>query len=141
MIRITCTHCRQLLSIDDAFAGGVCRCQYCGTIQTVPAKGSSQKAAAGAAKGSKTLFENKARNTGVATGSGSGLDDLADLVQSSGLSDNRLRKQSASPPSRPPNLRALLGLAAAAIIVLIVVVLILAFHGSENSKPAANPAA
>ena len=26
------------LEIDDAFAGGVCRCQHCGTIQTVPSK-------------------------------------------------------------------------------------------------------
>ncbi len=23
--------------LDDGFAGGVCRCQFCGTIQTVPA--------------------------------------------------------------------------------------------------------
>src|SRR5947199_233426 len=36
MIRINCTNCKAQLSIDDAFAGGVCRCQYCGTIQTVP---------------------------------------------------------------------------------------------------------
>ena len=36
MIRINCTHCKAQLSIDEAFAGGVCRCQFCGTIQTVP---------------------------------------------------------------------------------------------------------
>ena len=38
MISITCTNCQTTLSIDDAFAGGVCRCQHCGTIQTVPSK-------------------------------------------------------------------------------------------------------
>ena len=37
MISLACTSCKQVLQIDDAFAGGVCRCQHCGTIQTVPA--------------------------------------------------------------------------------------------------------
>ncbi len=37
MIRISCTSCKAVLSVDDAFAGGVCRCQHCGTIQVVPA--------------------------------------------------------------------------------------------------------
>ena len=36
MIQINCTNCKALLLIDDAFAGGVCRCRHCGTIQTVP---------------------------------------------------------------------------------------------------------
>ena len=39
MIEITCTNCQAVLKIDEAFAGGVCRCQHCGTIQTVPAPG------------------------------------------------------------------------------------------------------
>ena len=139
MINITCTSCKKVLSIDDAFAGGVCRCQFCGTIQTVPAKASSQKAAAGAAKGPKTLFENKARSAG--TGSGSGLDDLADVVQSSGLSDSRLRKQPPSPPPRPTNLIPLLGLAAAVILVLLVVVLVLLFRSSASPKTGSGPEA
>jgi hypothetical protein len=37
MIRISCTSCKAVLSVDDGFAGGVCRCQHCGTIQVVPA--------------------------------------------------------------------------------------------------------
>ena len=130
MIQITCTSCKRVLSIDDAFAGGVCRCQFCGTIQTVPASGSAQKTAAGSGKGPKTLFENKARGvTGV--GSGSGLEDLADIVQSSsGLSDPHLRKPPATPAPPPPkNLTPLLGIAAAVIIVLLVVVLAMAFRG------------
>lgn len=36
MIRLTCRKCRAGLELDDAFAGGVCRCQHCGAIQTVP---------------------------------------------------------------------------------------------------------
>lgn len=36
MITLNCSQCHARLEMDDAFAGGVCRCQYCGTIQTVP---------------------------------------------------------------------------------------------------------
>src|ERR1700689_4033284 len=100
MIQITCTSCKRVLSIDDAFAGGVCRCQYCGTIQTVAARGPSAKTTT-SAKTSKTLFEKQAR-TGLGIGSGSGLEDLADIVQSSsGLSDPNLRKPLASRPAPP----------------------------------------
>lgn len=36
MLLVRCGHCSQILEIDDAFAGGVCRCKHCKTIQTVP---------------------------------------------------------------------------------------------------------
>jgi hypothetical protein len=98
MISITCTQCRTVLTIDEAFAGGVCRCQHCGTIQTVPkaaAAGSSSFSPAPTA--SKSLYQTKsgARNAGgnvATTGptSSSGLDDLAAVV-SSGLSGSGLR--------------------------------------------------
>lgn len=136
MIQITCTSCKKVLSIDDAFAGGVCRCQFCGTIQTVPAKGAAQKAAAGAGKGSKTLFENKARSAGI--GSGSGLDDLADIVQSSsGLSDGRLRKKTVPPPTPAKSLMPLLGGAIAVIVILLVIVLFMVFRSSGQAPSAA----
>lgn len=51
MISIICTNCKKELLLDDAFAGGVCRCQFCGAIQKVPAtasKSSSTSAAASA---------------------------------------------------------------------------------------------
>ena len=56
MISLTCTSCKKVLEIDDAFAGGVCRCQFCGTIQTVPAS-LKKGAAAGASTKSKTLYQ------------------------------------------------------------------------------------
>src|SRR5580692_4106968 len=93
MIRITCTSCKNVLEMDDAFAGGVCRCQHCGTIQTVPAKGAMAGSAVGAGKSSKTLFQKKSHGM-VA---GSGLDDLADIVASSGLSSKRLRQKPDEP--------------------------------------------
>ncbi len=35
-IKITCSKCSKRISIDEAFAGGVCRCPYCTTINDVP---------------------------------------------------------------------------------------------------------
>jgi len=144
MIEITCTSCKRVLTIDDAFAGGVCRCQHCGAIQTVAARGSAQKTTAGAVKGPKTLFENKARSPGVA--SGSGLEDLAGVIQSSsGLSDPNLRKSPAPPAPPAKNLTPLLGLSAAVILILLVVLVAMAFRGGSsksdngNNPPTAGP--
>jgi len=90
MISLTCTHCKTVLTIDDAFAGGACRCQHCGTIQTVPTKLKGNTTAA--ATSGKALYRNKARGGST----GTGLDDLADAVLSSGLSSSRLRQGSLS---------------------------------------------
>jgi hypothetical protein len=59
MISLTCTSCKKVLQIDDAFAGGVCRCQYCGTIQTVPAalKQQSRAGAPAQGTGARTLYQ------------------------------------------------------------------------------------
>ena len=74
MISLTCTSCKRGLEIDDAFAGGVCRCQFCGTIQTVPAglkKGGRPATPVGtAAATQKTLYQKQtspksATTTGV----------------------------------------------------------------------------
>jgi len=104
MIQINCNNCKALLQIDDAFAGGVCRCRYCGTIQTVPkhlkqsthgeqAAVSAAAVKAGAAK-ARTLYKKKTgtRDGESAVGSGSGLDELANIVASSGLSSQRLTR-------------------------------------------------
>jgi hypothetical protein len=94
MISITCTQCQTLLTIDDAFAGGVCRCQHCGTIQTVPAhlKNNGSAPAPSAPTSSKALYQNKSRASGNAAPQGGPreLDDLAQAVASSGLSNSGL---------------------------------------------------
>lgn len=77
-----------MLQIDDAFVGGVCRCQHCGAIQTVPShlkKGSTEKKV----KTQKTLFKKSVRDEAVPS---SGLDELAQVVSSSGLSPGRLQE-------------------------------------------------
>jgi hypothetical protein len=66
MITLPCTSCQRVLQIDDAFAGGVCRCQHCGTIQTVPAKSKSS----GGAPSAKTLYQKYAGAGGQPDGAG-----------------------------------------------------------------------
>lgn len=98
MISITCTNCKTILTIDEAFAGGVCRCQHCGTIQTVPAAG---KSAGGLAPKpvavSKTLYQGQDRSKSGAT-TGTELADLADAVASSGLSGSGLANRPNTKP-------------------------------------------
>jgi len=74
MISLTCTSCKRALEIDDAFAGGVCRCQYCGTIQTVPAnlkQGGRPSTPIGKSPGTqKTLYQRQASSPRSATTTG-----------------------------------------------------------------------
>src|SRR3982751_4915096 len=105
MIRLTCTHCKSTLEMDDAFAGGVCRCQHCGTIQTVPthAKNTAHpQPSTGKASTSKSLYKGR---TGPAfeagSSSSSGLDELASAVASSGLGSGLGGKE---PPLTPESL-------------------------------------
>src|SRR6478752_8934621 len=94
MISLICTNCQMELTMDDAFAGGVCRCQHCGTIQTVPshAKNAAFPQPAGKTS-SKSLYKGRTTtNLDSATSSSSGLDELASAVASSGLA-SELSKQ------------------------------------------------
>src|SRR5437016_3935394 len=135
MIQINCTNCKALLQIDDAFAGGVCRCKHCGTIQTVPSKSRrSNSATAIKQPASKALFQQKVR---VDVGSGTGLDDLAEVVASSGLSgtglqSRRLTKPIPKGPEKSAGSRALIVIGAlvigAALIGLLVWFVLLREH-------------
>jgi hypothetical protein len=141
MISIICTNCQAELSIDDAFAGGVCRCQYCGTIQTVPAKGKPQARAAApqpaAAPASKTLYQNKAR-VRQANSTGTGLDDLADAVVSSGLggsglSSSRHAAKAPAEPRKQKNLLPIILIACGVLIVLLgILIAVLLSHGHAS---------
>lgn len=104
MIAINCTHCQQRLEMDEAFAGGVCRCQYCGTIQTVPLH--LKKANATSTAPAKTVHP--------AGGSGTGLDELAEVVASSGLARSSLAKKSSRGGSATPARTVAVGAAPAA---------------------------
>jgi hypothetical protein len=167
MISLTCTNCRTVLTIDDAFAGGVCRCQHCGTIQTVPThlKGGAQRAATAAAvsaagaitgaKQQKAIYtRDRAAESGVRISTG--LDELAEVVASSGgigsggsgLRAGRLRQTSQPSPTRAvqPPLKFWLSIASGVIAVLLVIVVWLSLGKSaqrddEASDNAGSPVA
>ena len=68
MISLTCTSCKKVLEIDDAFAGGVCRCQHCGTIQTVPSALKKVIRPGSPGVTAKTLYQRTgSTSTGVAS--------------------------------------------------------------------------
>src|SRR5688572_7943763 len=132
MISINCTQCQQLLEMDEAFAGGVCRCQFCGTIQTVPSHLKHQKSKSGgpSPKPNKALYKK-----GSGGQPGTGLDELAEVVASSGLSRKSLAGQAppraqssarrASPaPKRNPLVPVLI---IGSIVVAVLVVLVVYF--------------
>jgi hypothetical protein len=154
MIRITCTNCKAELSIDDAFAGGVCRCQFCGTIQTVPKHLKNGAAAAGVAvktpAGSQgTKGKSSAK---IDTGLSSGLDALAEVLASStltgsGLSSSNPRRSQLTSSDReivPPSARnnrtiPLLVGGGIVIILLLGVVIGLLMRGGGGDKPGDSP--
>ncbi len=121
------------MEIDDAFAGGVCRCQYCGTIQTVPArlKGNAKAGAAAGATGAKTLYQKKVRASGQP---GTGLEDLAEsIVGSSGLARGALKTNRAARPEPPPppkrrNLLPVFVVISVILLILVAVLVWLLLH-------------
>jgi hypothetical protein len=128
MIRIACTNCKTVLSIDDAFAGGVCRCQHCGTIQTVPATATA--GVGGQPASSKSLYQSGGRSDA----SGTGLDDLANVVASSGLSGSgltsrRLRSGVNVTEDGRKNLMPIFIAIGAVFVVMVIVIVWLATRG------------
>jgi hypothetical protein len=140
MIRISCTNCKTILSIDDAFAGGVCRCQHCGTIQTVPAqaRGNAQQVGVGgpAIGGSKSLYQNGS----VQPGEGTGLDDLASVVVSSGLTSSRLKRSTRTAEERKAKQNLLIPVligSGVLVIALVFVILYLLLRNPATPNTAA----
>jgi len=68
-IELDCPNCREHLVLDQAFAGGVCRCSSCGTLMSVPKAdelGNAQRRAAPSARpevpaGTKSSIKRKRR--------------------------------------------------------------------------------
>ena len=142
MIRLTCTNCKTVLVIDDGFAGGVCRCQHCGTIQTVPAhlkgSGAAEPVESGMPSpqvsqgGPKALYQVGRRSGGGASGNGSpsGIDQLGDVITSSGLTRSGLHL--GARPEDPKSSRRqmiVIGAVAAGAVVLAVLVTWLLMRG------------
>ena len=106
MIRLVCANCQAQLEVDDAFAGGVCRCKHCGAIQTVPRTsrattvGKAVASHAGSGDEPRTLYSAKSR-AGMAS-TPSGLEELAEAVHSSsGLGSGLLNRPQPRGPRVP----------------------------------------
>lgn len=128
MIRLTCANCQAQLEVDDAFAGGVCRCKHCGAIQTVPraGRGGAGKTLAGQAAGGdepKTLYQVKSR-AGLAS-TPSGLEELAEAVHGSGLVGSGLlnRPTPRAPQAAPRPKKSKTGLIVGGIVLALLVAL------------------
>ncbi len=140
MISLNCTSCKSNLSIDDAFAGGVCRCQFCGTIQTVPThlKGNASENGGVVTAQAKALYSS-ARSIPSGT---AGLDGLADAVASSGLSGSglssaRTGRMGPSSQSQPGGSRKLIFLLSAAGVVILLLLGTVVWMASNAGKSAA----
>jgi hypothetical protein len=142
MITITCTNCQATLTMDEAFAGGVCRCQHCGTIQTVPKSAKHGVASGTAPTAAKALWKQK---TSSDTTAGTGLDELADIVASSGLAGSGLqsgglRKRPAGGPAAAParnkKLMPILAGAGAAIALGLIVLIWFLIKGPDPAGTA-----
>src|SRR6266550_969725 len=97
MITLPCTHCQKTLTLDEAFAGGVCRCQHCGTIQTVPSHLKKGASKSGPRSAARTLYQSgravagaeaaaMESSDGAGAGSGAGGERSALPVKSKGKS-------------------------------------------------------
>jgi hypothetical protein len=142
MITLTCTHCRATLEMDEAFAGGACRCQHCGTIQTVPSQ-LKRKAMSGGAANTKTLHVQPGRPVeNPPPAPSSGLDELADIVASSGLTSRRLRhaEKPPVPEAKRKSLTVPIIVGAVVIVALLGIIIWLLARGSTSApaKPQAN---
>ena len=139
MIRIACTNCKTVLSIDDAFAGGVCRCQHCGTIQTVPAHAKNRGGTKQTVSGSKAIYHRGGKSPDASDS----LDELAGAVASSGLSGSGLTSRRLTRPTSrgggggsKSNMTVIFALIGAVILVLVIVIIWLVTRSS--STPVAN---
>ena len=113
MISLPCTSCKKVLEIDDAFAGGVCRCQHCGTIQTVPAK---NKSAARAGAPPKALYE-KQKKTAETNAS------IASALSSAPVAVAKVRAAQPATPSAPRPRWQIFAAAGVGALILILVLI------------------
>jgi hypothetical protein len=115
MISLTCTSCKKVLEIDDAFAGGVCRCQHCGTIQTVPSSLKKVIRPGSPGVGAKTLYQ---RTGGTSTGVASPPAKSA-AAPAAPAKTRAAAPQITTLPARRPLLPIVIGAVAAVIIAIV----------------------
>ncbi len=131
MLSLPCTQCHAVLTIDEAFAGGVCRCQHCGTIQTVPAH-LKQGSKATNTTPAKTLYRSPGNPGRGDSAIGTGLQNLEDQPTPPEERKNRAKRAPApinqnAPPKHPPQWKRYLTATAIALAGAVLIYLLL-FH-------------
>jgi hypothetical protein len=111
MITLVCTKCSTILNVDDGFAGGVCRCSACGTIQTVPRKG--EKPTKSGTPGA-VIYERASREAVSKE-----LEALGEVVTSSGIAGSGILNQSARRTPKPLPVGTWIGVGLGAVVALI----------------------
>ena len=140
MIALTCAQCQARLEVDDAFAGGVCRCQHCGTIQTVPKPGEVPVGGA-AAETPRALYQVQSR--AGQSSAPSGLEELAEVIHSSGLAGSGLqhsrRGLEAHEPVRKNPVPLIAAVGGGVVILVLIVVLVIVLKSGAPAAPTALP--
>lgn len=126
MIRLKCKSCATVLELDDAFAGGTCRCSHCGTIQLVPKPSPRPRPQPVA---SATSAQRGGKSAATPT---SGLEELAEVVTSSGLTGQSVFTPPPGPAERRRKMLVMVGSVAAAVLIVVVLVV---FFLRESSTP------
>ena len=136
MIVVNCSQCKARLEMDDAFAGGVCRCHFCGTIQTVPAAAKRQAGKPSPPATSSPSTAPAAKAPGAKAGDG--LDALAAAAAARGTGEPR--PAPAAPPidyARPPHQKKLGAPMIVALCVIALLALILGWLLVASPTPVA----
>jgi phage FluMu protein Com len=132
-LRIRCTKCDKKISIDEAFAGGVCRCPYCKAI--VPVGGSAEGSPAQArpatpagARPARPADPNAAGQASPTPAEGQMLEEPATADEAGPASAQEPQTPAApvpAPPGRVPTARPVMlqGLMTIVLLVLILVMI------------------
>lgn len=134
MISLVCTKCSTVLNVDDGFAGGVCRCSACGTIQTVPRKGDAPTK--GGSPGT-VIYERTAREAVSKE-----LEALGEVVTSSGIAGSGVLHQASRRKAKPAPIGKWLAIGFGTLAAILAAALLLrngsssdASSNSSNASP------
>lgn len=133
-MKIRCTECRRKISIDDAFAGGMCRCPYCSA--TVPVSG-KPSGPSSQARPASPLSRPAAPEAAVVRPSGP-----AEQVQRVGTAEQERRIPVAAPVMvQGLFVMALLGILAVLVVggVLLVIVNVMGGMGESGGNGTSEP--
>ncbi len=91
--KIRCSECRKKISVDEAFAGSMCRCPYCKAIVMVPKPGDSVAESLGSRPSRPTTGRPSSPTARTGASGGTGLRNV--------VGSRPIVKDSEGKPQRP----------------------------------------